>query len=515
MSGTATAIAIPSDLQGCQALIQEQAYLNESLSQAITELRNRNQQLEQERQELKLTITELLQRAFARRSERYLHDPNQLKIDFGDTPEAADAAGGLAEAVDEAGVVVNSHVRHKRRKPRSEELPPHLPRYEVEAEVPAQVKHCPEHGQRQLIGYDTTETLEFERPKLRVRVTKYPKYACENQPQCGVASPERPTGLVEGNRYDTSIAAEVLTAKYGYHLPVYRQQDYFAGSGWTPGRSTLLNILSATAFVIRPLAEHVRRVVLTSDIVGTDDTHVTLLLPENIPQPDAHDPKSERACEVLREAREQGRPSVTARMWAYRSVTARLVFFDFTASRHRDGPDLVLESFRGKLMADCYSAYQGIELRTAGQIQRGACVAHARRKVFEAREAYPLEASLVLARFQQLYDIEGRGRNVSDAERLQLRQREATPVWESLGAWLASDAASGILPKSKFGQALTYLRNHWEPLQLYLTDGRMPIDNNDVEQLMKQIALGRNYVNLWIMLSSARSGHGSGGARAG
>jgi hypothetical protein len=154
-------------------------------------------------------------------------------------------------------------------------------------------------------------------------------------------------------------------------------------------------------------------------------------------------------------------------------------------------------------MADCYSVYQGIALSSDGQIERGACVAHARRKVFEAREVYPLEASLVLAKFQQLYDIEGRGKNVSDAERLQLRQREAQPVWESLGAWLAGDAASGILPKSKFGQALTYLRNHWEPLQLYRTDGRMPIDNNDVEQLMKQIALGRKN---WIFIGSLAAG---------
>ena len=57
-------------------------------------------------------------------------------------------------------------------------------------------------------------------------------------------------------------------------------------------------------------------------------------------------------------------------------------------------------------MADCYSAYQGIELRTGGQIERGACVTHARRKVFAAREAYPLESSVVLAKFQELYYIE-------------------------------------------------------------------------------------------------------------
>jgi transposase len=496
MSGTATAIAIPSDLQACQALIEQQAG-------AIVDLQIRNQELEQEKQELKLTITELLQRAFARRSERYLDDPHQLQIDFGDTLDVADAASGLAEAIAESGQRVKEHARRKQRGPRSEELPAHLPRYEVEAEVPDEVKHCPEHGERKIIGCDLVETLEFERPKLRVRVTKYPKFACENQPACGIASPPRPTGLVEGDRYATSVAAEILTNKYGYHLPVYRQQDQFAGSGWTPSRSTLLNILEASAFAIRPLAQHLQQAVLASDIVGTDDTHVTLLLPATIPQVDHHDPKSGRIHEVFSEAARTGQRSVRARMWAYRSVTVPLTVFDFTVSRHRDGPDLMLASFRGKLMADCYSAYQGIELRTEGQIQRGACVTHARRKVFEARESYPLEASLVLARFRQLYDIESQAKSFSPDERFQLRQSEARPVWQSLGEWLGSRAASDVLPKSKFGQALTYLRNHWEPLQLYLTDGRMPIDNNDVEQLMKQIALGRKN---WMFIGSLAAG---------
>ncbi|MBI3465337.1 MAG: transposase, partial [Planctomycetes bacterium] len=41
------------------------------------------------------------------------------------------------------------------------------------------------------------------------------------------------------------------------------------------------------------------------------------------------------------------------------------------------------------------------------------------------------------------------------------------------------------------GEKMSYLRNHWDALQLFVSDGRMPIDNNEVEQLMKQVALGR------------------------
>lgn len=368
MSDGASSISIPQDLASCRALIEQLVQTVDSQFSTIG-------QLEQEKEELKLTITELLQRAFARRSERYLNDPNQLRLDFNNTDEAADAAEGLTEAVAESGRTVKEHTRRRRaRKPRSEQLPEHLPRYEVEAAVPDFLRSCPIHGERRVIGYDCVETLELKRPELRVRVTKYPKLACPATPVCGIASPERPTGLVEGSRYDTSIAAEIITNKYGYHLPVYRQQDQFAGSGWNPSRSTLLNVLVASAFALRPLVQHIQATVLADDILGTDDTRLTLLVPATIPEPQPGDVKSQRTYEKLSDAFAKGKPSLTARMWAYRAVNVPLTFFDFTVSRERAGPDLVLSGFRGKLMADCYSAYQGIEVRTDGEIQRGACV---------------------------------------------------------------------------------------------------------------------------------------------
>ncbi len=488
-------ITMPTNLTACRALIEQLACTVDSLS-------NANETLRQEKQEIELAFNLWMHRLFAKRSERYLNDPNQLKLDLGGDDPAADAAEGLAQAVEEAGLPVQAHVRRV-RKPHSESLPENLPRYEVEADVPEDVKNCPAHGPRKLIGYDTTETLEFQRPKLRVRVTKYPKYACPQESGCGVASPERPTGLVEGDRYGTGVAAEIITGKYGYHLPIYRQQDLFAGSGWTPGRSTLLNILTASAFVIEPLIAHFRRAVLTDDIVGTDDTHVTLLLPQTIPKPEPNDPKSQRVYEVLSDAVAKKRRSVTARMWAYRGITVPLNVFDFTVSWHRDGPEMMLADFQGILQADCYAGYEGIALGSAGRIRRAACVAHARRKVFDAKESYPLESAVVLAKFQELYDIEDQAKALSPEDRLALRQSAAAPVWADLEAWLDSAAATRALPKSPLGKAIGYLRNHWKPLQTYLADGRVPIDNNDVEQLMKQVALGRKN---WLFIGSVAAG---------
>ena len=495
MSDAPAKIVMPDDLAACHALIEQFACTVTSQTNTIEEMRHAYNKLESQ-------YAAYVQGCYRNRSERYMDNPDQLRLDLGDTPDSADAAEGLAQAAEEAGHRVKGHIRRP-RKPRDESLPDHLERYEVVADVPDDIKNCPEHGDRTLAGYDLTETLEFEPPKLRVRVTKYPKYVCPGQAECGVASPERPTGLVEGDRYDSSIGAEILTAKYGFHLPVYRQQDLFAGSGWTPSRSTLLNIMVACAFVIRPLVEHFKRAVLASDIVGTDDTRVTLLLPSTIPKLDAEDPKSRRIHEVFTDAVAEGRRSVSARMWAYRSVIEPLNVFDFTISRHRDGPVEMLSGFQGILQADCYGGYEGIATRSGGEIQRAACVAHARRKVFDSRKTYPVEASIVLAQFQQLYDIEDRAKTMSQQERYQLRQAEAAEVWVSFRRWLDSDAAKQVLGSSDLGKALGYLNNHWDQLQTYLSDGRVPIDNNEVEQLMKQIALGRKN---WLFVGSVAAG---------
>jgi hypothetical protein len=93
-------------------------------AQAILEFQRVNKELRQQVEEQQLTINELIERAFRHRSERYVADPNQLKLDFGNTPEAADAAAGLAEAVEEAEILVAAYKRRKRvsRKPQNEQL---------------------------------------------------------------------------------------------------------------------------------------------------------------------------------------------------------------------------------------------------------------------------------------------------------------------------------------------------------------------------------------------------------
>lgn len=97
-------IEIPDDLQACQTLVRE-------LAATVQEVSAKLDESQQKIVELELTMTELLQRAFQKRRERYLEDPNQLKLDLGNSPDAVDAAEGLAQAVAEAEVTVASYQR--------------------------------------------------------------------------------------------------------------------------------------------------------------------------------------------------------------------------------------------------------------------------------------------------------------------------------------------------------------------------------------------------------------------
>lgn len=488
--------SLPPDVPACHALIAE-------LSTAIAALQSRQDTLSQENEELNLAIQKLLAQLRGHRRERH-EDPNQQQLAFGD-----DAAEGLADAAAEqeaAEAWEEIRVRRRRqpRKPRNERLPEHLPRYEVTAEVPPEQQHCAEHGPKQIIGYDVTERLEFERPKLRVRVTKYPKFACPGRSECGVAQPPRPANtLVEGDRYDTSIAAEIVTAKYAYHLPIYRQQDWFGGSGWMPDRSTLLNIQASAAYVLEPLYEHYADHVRTAPVIPTDETNVMLLLPPEIPTA-GDDHRSQRIHEVLSKAKAENKPHVSARMWVYRSSGPNGAnVFDFTVSRHRDGPVDFLKHFTGTLLGDCYSGFESLVLASDSRVVRAACHAHARRYIFEAREYHPREAAQLLAWYRQLYDVEGQARGKSPEEVLALRQEQSVPIMNQLRAWLDGDAARSVLPKSRLGEAMRYLNNQWEPLCVFLQDGRVPIDNNETEQLMKQVATGRKN---WLFIGSVEAG---------
>lgn len=495
---------IPNDVPGCRAFIQTQANTISTQGRTIEEQGRTIEEQGLEMEKIRKLLSQLVN---GQRSEkRIISGPNQNWLPF-ESSEEFQAARAEAEAQAEAVIQKYTVEREvQKKKPRDESLPAHLRRVEQIVAGDASQLACEQHGERKIIGYDTTETLVRQRPELYVLVRKYPKYACSGHPGCGIQSPQRPTSLVEGDRYDTSVAATIIEAKWFHHMPIYRHQDLFASSGWTPSRSTLLNIVSQVEFVISPFIAFMTRRVQQDIGVGLDETSCRMLLPQAIPAATAGDLKSQRLAEKVAEARAKGDRSLLAKMWVYSGLhLAPYNIFDFRVSRHRDGPDDFFRHSRCKVQGDCFSGNRSVVIHSDERLEFVACWGHARRKVVEATTYQP-ECELLLGMIQALYDVETRAKELTWQDRQALRLRESTLILASLQKWLESRPLQEVLPKSDFAEAIRYLRNHWQALNVYVSDGRIPIDNNSVEQLMKQVAMGRK---AWLFVCSVPGGEQS------
>ena len=168
--------------------------------------------------------------------------------------------------------------------------------------------------------------------------------------------------------------------------------------------------------------------------------------------------------------------------------------------RAREGPAKFLESYQGYLQADASSGYDGIYLDSGGAIQEVACWAHFRRYWYKAREVDPARAHWVIGLIQRLYDVEELAEGKAHQERRELRQKYSVPLLGELRAWLDGQL---FLPKSPTGEAARYTRNQWAALNRYVEDGRLAIDNNAAERLMKPVAIGRKN---WLFVGSVEAG---------
>jgi transposase len=457
--------SLPGDLEACQ---RELLHAWSVLAETAVTCEEQRTQIEKLRAEL-----ELFQRyLYGRRSERHVEDPGQGHL-FEQPLDGAPPAPESDPAAEE-------EITYRRRRPGHgwSELPKHLPREEVPLDVPEAERICSCCGEPLVrIGEDRTERVDYRPAQIVVKVFVTPKYACPRK-HGGVKQAQTPPGPVPGGRFDFGLVAQVVASKTCDHLPLYRQQDVLARAGIELSRSTLCEIMASAAFVLEPLAGLLKQRLLSSDWLGADDTPVRLLDP-------AH-PQGVRL----------------ARFWLYRGPdTAPYNVFDFHESRSRDGPREFLGAYQGWVKVDAYGVDGGVYLGSS-RMRASCCLAHARRKFEEAKSSHPRLAAEALGFFQQLYDIEDRARELSAEERRALRQAEAVPLLEKLRVW-ADEQVAQALPKLKFGEALGYLRNQWEPLTNYVHDGRLPIDNNAVERDLRALTIGRKN---WLFIGSKEAG---------
>ncbi len=176
----------------------------EALRAQLSELQGEKQMLEQQNALLKQRIRDLERCIFARRSEKYIDHP---ELPFpGDEPEP-EPPPYVDEAPDDEERDTDPKGRKRRRRGVSR-VAAELPRVREVVEPGANEAHCPEGCERQVIGEEVTEKLEYNPASFYIREIVRPKYACRAHEEHGVATSALPAMPIPKGMAGPSLLAQ-------------------------------------------------------------------------------------------------------------------------------------------------------------------------------------------------------------------------------------------------------------------------------------------------------------------
>ena len=326
------------------------------------------------------------------------------------------------------------------------------------------------------IGYEDQRQLACDPIRWYVRIFRRPVYLVTADPdqlsykQIIAPLPAHP---IPKCKVDVSILVMLLTDKYLYHLPVWRQQQRFRQYGIDLPYSTLCSLVNRTCEALEPLWNLLLKEVTVSGLINIDET----------------------TFRVLDNTKKKGKKSHIGWMWGTLNPMQGIVCFLYQQGRGKKDIRSVLQGYKGHLMTDAYGVYTKYGKQPG--VSHQLCLSHARRYFMYALDNDTRRAGYALDQFfGPLYGIE------EACKLLQLdydgitakRQAESLPVLQAFREWLVAELPKTI-PRTPINKAIAYALNNYAALIRYTSDGMLPIDNNQLEGQIRTIALGRhNYL---------------------
>jgi transposase len=419
----------------------------EALGVELDQLRAEHAQTVEQLAAVQSTIEKLQRHVFGKRSEKM---PSVSK-------EIRDPARAEAERL-EALQTRRENAEKKRQ----------LVTRPIEHNVPDEKKVCPKCG-----GHDftrvgdgrMTELYELVPAMVERQLHVQEKLRC----RCGetILTADGPDKVFDKTRFGPNFMAQIAVSKCADSLPLYRQAKAYRRVGVQVDDSTLGDLFHRTAEIVNPLYERLLKLVAEKEIVLADET--------------------------TQRVQAKGKTR-TAWLWSFigRDEAEReLIAYVFAKSRSGETPVRVLGETEGKLVADAYSGYN--KVTTPGGRERAGCLAHVRRRFFDAQSAAPEAAKQAMDLILDVYRVE---RAALDADllgtpdHLELRQTKSKAIMDAFHAWLLAEQGRHP-PRGAMGEAINYALGQWSALTLFLTDPHLPIDNNASEAALRVAALGR------------------------
>jgi transposase len=470
---------------------KEIAELKEQLKAVLSSHTRLQEEFEAQRVELERKneiIAALQKRLFGSSSERL--DPMQIDLQFKEgekllgksEPVEEDGENEITGSEDSSGL--KALVKRRKKK---ELFPRNLPVLSEKIIIPREVLEDPQSFVE--IGEeDPHDELEVVRARIgwnRTRRKKYKRKEDRTKPPVVAPAPEP---SIPGTLCGPILMSQLIADKHLDHLPHYRQSGrILRQSGVELSRGTINAWVHAAAEHLKPIGEVIKCSLARSRILQIDETPMKYL-----------DPGMGKASQGY--------------LWVYRDPETGMVWFDWRLGRG----GVHLEEMLGKdkkgnllwdveiIQSDGYKVYLALAAKV-DELKLAACLAHIRRKFFDAMDESPEYAGPIMEGIQKLYRIEYwfREGDTPLACRELIRRTQSRGVCEQLLAEITALGKLGHLPQSRLGQALTYALGRWNEMETYLSDARVPIDNNLIENAIRPAKLGlKNY----LFFGSAEAG---------
>jgi len=300
-----------------------------------------------------------------------------------------------------------------------------------------------------------------------------------------VFTAQAPEGVGE-KKYDETSGSMIALLKYGIGIPFYRL-DHLQGSLGIPlPASTQWEIIREVAGVFEPVYRELIRQAAQGEVLHNDDTTMKILalMKETNANPEEADSR-------------EGRKRTGVFTSGIVSIgDGRKIALFFTGQKHA-GENLsdVLAQRTSELgppiqMCDALSRNVPAEF----EVLLGNCTVHGRRKFVDVFANFPVECRYVLETLRDVYknDAIAKEQGMTAQERLAFHQAHSGPLMDSLEKWLKDQIAERKTePNSGLGKAISYWKNHWKALTLFLRVPGAPLDNNVCERGLKRVILHR------------------------
>ena len=342
------------------------AEMEKKLDKKDEELKSKNDEINNLKNELAYLKAQLANRnkkIFSSSSEKV--DPNQLSL-FNEAEKESNS--NIEEPVIE-------EVCYTRKKPskntgKKDNLEG-LEKVIIEHKLSEEEAICKECGSPlEIIGVNSTkQVLKFVPARLYVEEHITYSYACRkceaDNIDSNIITTKAPKNLINKGMASNNLLSHVISLKFLYSVPLYRQESYFNMLGATLSRQTLSNWVIGVSTELTDVYNLMKDELLKSNYVQADETTLKVI---------EHNGNESKAKKY---------------MWLYKTGSSRnpIILYDYQKTRSSSCPKEFLKGVSGFLQTDGYQGYNKVE-----NVKRVYCLAHIRRKFHEIVENLSDEA---------------------------------------------------------------------------------------------------------------------------